>query len=94
MRTSRLAEELNFARLDGSLTKLRTKIVRLDLLILDDFALLPMGPQEFAVRVLISSPGQAPPSPHGRARPGSYDDLNGGVSVLSKHDLRRDRRHL
>lgn len=48
VRTSRLAEELNFARLDGSLTKLRTKIARLDLLILDDFALLPMAQQEKA----------------------------------------------
>lgn len=35
-----------YARLDGTISKLRTKLSRLDLLIIDDFALSPMARQE------------------------------------------------
>lgn len=45
-RVGRLAEEIVYARLDGTITKLRAKLARLDLLIIDDFALSPMSKQE------------------------------------------------
>lgn len=45
-RAGRLAEEIMYARLDGSIAKLRTKFSKLDLLIIDDFALSPMTKQE------------------------------------------------
>ncbi|MCZ4354833.1 ATP-binding protein [Roseovarius aestuarii] len=45
-RVGRLAEEIMYARLDGTITKLRAKLARLDLLIIDDFALSPMSKQE------------------------------------------------
>lgn len=45
-RAGRLAEEMTFARLDGTIAKLRTKLSRLDLLIIDDLALSPMNRQE------------------------------------------------
>ncbi|MCG7928156.1 MAG: IS21-like element helper ATPase IstB [Candidatus Thiodiazotropha taylori] len=41
-RLSRLLEELEVAHGDGSLTKLRTKLAKMDLIILDDWALAPM----------------------------------------------------
>ena len=41
-RLSRLLEELEIAYADGSLAKLRVKIAKADLLILDDWALAPM----------------------------------------------------
>ncbi|MDX8355670.1 IS21-like element helper ATPase IstB [Cognatiyoonia sp. IB215182] len=46
VRAGRLVEEMMYARLDGTITKLRTKLARLDLLIIDDFALSPMSKQE------------------------------------------------
>lgn len=46
VRVGRLAEEMMYARLDGSITKLRAKLARQDLLIIDDFALSPMSKQE------------------------------------------------
>lgn len=46
VRAGRLAEEIMYARLDGTISKLRTKLSRLDLLIIDDFALSPMARQE------------------------------------------------
>ncbi|MER5174112.1 IS21-like element helper ATPase IstB [Thioclava kandeliae] len=46
VRVGLLAEEMMYARLDGSITKLRAKLARLDLLIIDDFALSPMSKQE------------------------------------------------
>jgi len=45
-RAGRLVEEVMYARLDGSITKLRMKLSRLDLLIVDDFALASMKKQE------------------------------------------------
>ena len=45
-RAARLVEEIGYSRLDGSISKLRQKIARLDLLILDDFALSPLKKQE------------------------------------------------
>jgi DNA replication protein DnaC len=41
-RLSRLLEELEIAYADGSLAKLRMKIAKIDLLILDDWALSPI----------------------------------------------------
>ena len=46
VRVGRLAEELAYARLDGTITKLRLKYSRLDLLIIDEFALSAMSRQE------------------------------------------------
>lgn len=45
-RAGRLAEEVMYARLDGTISKLRVKLSRLDLPIVDDFALSPMSKQE------------------------------------------------
>lgn len=45
-RVSRIVEELNFARIDGSLLKLRKKFATYKLIILDDFALHPLNKQE------------------------------------------------
>lgn len=44
-RLSRLLEELEIAYGDGSLSKLRAKIAKVDLLILDDWALSPISPR-------------------------------------------------
>jgi len=44
-RLSRLLEELEIAYGDGSLTRLRAKIAKTDLLILDDWALSPITPR-------------------------------------------------
>lgn len=44
-RLSRLMEELEIAYADGSLGKLRTKLAKFDLIILDDWALAPMTPR-------------------------------------------------
>ncbi len=41
-RLSRLMEELEIAYADGSLGKMRTKLAKMDLIILDDWALAPM----------------------------------------------------
>lgn len=46
VRASRLVEEVTYARLEGTIAKLRTKMSRYDLLIIDDFALSPMKKQE------------------------------------------------
>ena len=46
VRASRLAEEMMYARLDGSIAKLRIKLSRLKLLVIDDFSLSPMSKQE------------------------------------------------
>lgn len=46
VRAGRLVEEIMYARLDGSISKLRAKLSRLDLMIIDDFALSPMSQQE------------------------------------------------
>ncbi|MFS4438017.1 IS21-like element helper ATPase IstB [Paracoccaceae bacterium GXU_MW_L88] len=46
VRTGRLAEEIGFSRLDGTIAKLRTKTSKLELLIIDDFALSPLKKQE------------------------------------------------
>lgn len=45
-RAGRLTEEIMYSRLDGTIAKLRAKLARLDLLIIDDFALSPMKKQE------------------------------------------------
>lgn len=45
-RVSRILEEVQYARLDGSLHKLRRKFASFKLLILDDFALHPLNKQE------------------------------------------------
>lgn len=45
-RVSRLLEEIQYARLDGSTQKLRKKLSSQALLIIDDFALHPLKPQE------------------------------------------------
>lgn len=42
-RVSRLLEELDIARLDGSLAKLRIRLLKFSLLILDDWALAPLS---------------------------------------------------
>lgn len=47
-RANRLVEAVRFARLDGSIVKLRKKLARADLLIVDDFALSPLDHQEMA----------------------------------------------
>lgn len=46
VRAGRLVEEVTYARLEGTIAKLRTKLSRHDLLIIDDFALSPMKKQE------------------------------------------------
>ena len=46
LRVSQLVEDIQFARLDGSLRNLRQNLTRPDLLILDDFALHPLSKQE------------------------------------------------
>jgi DNA replication protein DnaC len=46
VRAGRLVEEVMYARLDGTITKLRSKLARLELLIIDDFALSSMNKQE------------------------------------------------
>lgn len=45
-RASRLAELVKFARLDGTISKLRKRFSHLNLLIIDDFALSTMSKQE------------------------------------------------
>lgn len=45
-RAGRLVEEMMYARLDGTIAKLRSKLARLDLMIIDDFALGAMKKQE------------------------------------------------
>lgn len=45
-RAVRLVEIVKYARLDGTIGKLRKRLARLDLLIIDDFALSPMSKQE------------------------------------------------
>ena len=45
-RAARIVEELGYARLDGSIPKVRKKISNLNLLILDDFALSPLKKAE------------------------------------------------
>jgi len=45
-RASRLLEELRLARLDGSYARLLAKLARLDVLVLDDFALAPITDAE------------------------------------------------
>ncbi len=45
-RAGRLAEDIKYARLDGSIGRFRKRLGRLDVLIIDDFALSPMGKQE------------------------------------------------
>lgn len=45
-RTSRLVDELTLARADGSLARMLTRLARLDLLILDDWGLTPLGDQD------------------------------------------------
>ncbi len=44
--TSRLMEDLKIARLEGTYTKVLLKIERVDLLILDDFGLVPLDTQQ------------------------------------------------
>lgn len=44
-RLSRLLEELEIAYADGSLAKVRAKLAKMDLIILDDWALAPMTPR-------------------------------------------------
>jgi len=46
IRSGRLAEEMMYARLDGTIAKLRSKLSRLKLLIIDYLALSPMSKQE------------------------------------------------
>src|SRR5690606_7349652 len=45
-RTSRLFEELALARADGTYARLLAKLARVDVLILDDWAMTPLGPAE------------------------------------------------
>jgi DNA replication protein DnaC len=45
-RASRLLEELRLARLDGSYARLLAKLARLDVLVIDDFALAPITDAE------------------------------------------------
>ena len=45
-RASRLLEELHVAHGDGSFTRRLAQLARLDLIILDDFALAPIAPHE------------------------------------------------
>jgi len=45
-RASRLFHELMLARADGTYTRLLARLARLDLLVIDDFGLTPMGEQE------------------------------------------------
>ena len=45
-RAGRLAEEVMYARLDGTISKFRAKLARQELLIIDDFSLSPMSKQE------------------------------------------------
>lgn len=45
-RASRLFHELMLARADGTYTRLLTRLARLDLLVIDDFGLTPMGELE------------------------------------------------
>lgn len=46
VRAGRLVEEMMYARLDGTISKMRAKLARLDLIIIDDFALSTMSKQE------------------------------------------------
>lgn len=46
VRAGRLAEEMMYARLDGTIAKLRAKLSRLSVLVIDDFALSPMNRPE------------------------------------------------
>ncbi|KIC43456.1 hypothetical protein RA27_05320 [Ruegeria sp. ANG-R] len=46
VRAGRLVEEVTYARLEGTIAKLRTKMSRHKLLIIDDFALSPIRKQE------------------------------------------------
>lgn len=45
-RTSRLFDELALARADGTYARLLAKLARVDVLILDDWAMTPLGPTE------------------------------------------------
>lgn len=45
-RTSRLFDELALARADGTYARLLAKLARVDVLILDDWAMTPLGPAE------------------------------------------------
>ena len=45
-RARRLVEEIMYARVDGTIAKLRSKLARLDLMIIDDFALSGMKKRE------------------------------------------------
>jgi DNA replication protein DnaC len=44
-RVPRLLEEMQIARGDGSLPRMRTRCAKIDVLILDDWGLAPLGPQ-------------------------------------------------
>lgn len=96
-RVGRLAEEIMYARLDGTITKLRAKLARLDLLIIDDFALSPMSKQELTdiFEIIEDRSAQSSTIMIAQRSPQEwYDYINDPLLADAFMDRLRSRAHL